>query len=152
MSADVSMDLLVAQMKSIGLNVVFEEMEFNTMLAKRANTGPVDQGGWSIFPTWGQGIDSANPLTNQYMSAQCYPTAFPGWACDPKLEELRATFAKTVDLDARKKIAEQIQLQSLKLVPIVPTGQFFQPVAYSKKLSNVGEGPYAFTFWGVKKN
>ena len=45
------------------------------------------------------------------------------------MEKLRTDWTRALDDGERKKIAEQIQLEAVKLVPIVPLGQFTVPGA-----------------------
>src|SRR5262249_41483623 len=73
--------VLTQELKSIGVNVVEQQMDFNTMLSRRLNAGSVDEGGWSIIPLWSFGPDLANPLTSQMLTAPCAIKGWPGWAC-----------------------------------------------------------------------
>ena len=52
---------------------------------------------------------------------------------------------------ARKKLADEIQISAYKLVPYVPIGQWFAPVAYSPRVSGVLSVPGSTVFWNIKK-
>lgn len=127
-------DVAVQQLRQIGINVDEQIMEWGTMLTRRTNSGPPDQGGWNILLVWSPGLDLANPITSYAMTAPCTRTGWPGWACDKELESLRGQWAAAGDDATRKALAEKIQLQALNLVPIVPLGQFYLPTAYRNNL------------------
>jgi peptide/nickel transport system substrate-binding protein len=84
------------------------------------------------------------------MTAPCAKTGWPGWACDPALEKMRDAYGRELDPAQRKVIADQIQREVANFVPIVPLGQFFQPVAYRTSLSGVMEVPIP-VMWNVEK-
>lgn len=142
--------VLVAELKSIGVNVDDQEMEFNAMLSRRNTTATTDKGGWNIIPLWSFGPDLANPLTSQMMTAPCTLTGWPGWACDAKLEQLRDDWAAAPTPEKRREVDQQIQLEAVNLAATIPLGQFYQPLAYSKNLSGMLSAPY-FVWWNVAK-
>ena len=49
----------------VGMNVEYVATDWGTMLQRRNNRGPVDQGGWSCFATGWEGLDHMNP-SNHY--------------------------------------------------------------------------------------
>jgi peptide/nickel transport system substrate-binding protein len=142
--------VLVAELRAIGVNVDEQSMDFNTMLTRRLNSGPPDKGGWNIIPLWSFGPDLANPLTSQMLTAPCKIVGWPGWACSPKLEQLRDDWASAPDEKSRKAIAEEIQREAIRLAATIPLGQFYQPVAHRKALSGFLQAPYPI-MWGVEK-
>lgn len=143
--------VLVQELKSIGMNVEEEQIEFNTMLKRRLNSGPVEEGGWSIIPLWSFGPDLANPLTSQMLTAPCEVKGWPGWACDPELEKLVDEWASAPDPETKEEKALAIQREAADLTATIPLGEFFQPAAYSKKLENMLTAPYP-VMWNVKKS
>jgi peptide/nickel transport system substrate-binding protein len=140
----------IARMKAIGLNVDVQTMEWSVMLARRLKTDPPDQGGWSVMHTYAPALDLLNPVAAYVLTAPCAKTGWPGWACDPQMEQLRDAYGRELDPAKRKEIAEQIQLEAVKLVPIVLLGQFFQPVAYRTNLVGMLEVPVP-VMWNVDK-
>jgi peptide/nickel transport system substrate-binding protein len=142
--------VLAQELQQIGVNVDVQQMDYNTLLSKRRNSGPIDQGGWNLLPIWAFGPNQMNPLTNSSLSATCdEKTAYPGWACSPALEQLRTKWAGAPQ-DQRKELGEQIQKTGLDTVVTVPLGQFYQPVAYRNALSGILQTPY-FAMWNVEK-
>jgi peptide/nickel transport system substrate-binding protein len=142
--------VLVQELKSIGMNVVEEQIEFNTMLKRRLNSGPVEDGGWSIIPLWSFGPDLGNPLTSQMLTAPCEVKGWPGWACDPKLEQLVDEWAAAPNDDVKREKALDIQREAADLSATIPLGEFFQPAAYSKKIEGMLSAPYPI-MWNIKK-
>jgi peptide/nickel transport system substrate-binding protein len=45
----------------------------------------------------------------------------------------------------------QVQESAYKMVPYVPFGQWFQPVAHSPRLKGLLAVPGVMTFWNVEK-
>ena len=96
-----------------------------------------DKGGWNIEPLWSPGLDlKQSHFRNYLLTAPCAIKGYPGWACDPDLEKLVDEWSAAPP-DQQKAIAEKIQTQAIKLVPGVPVGQFYQPIAYRKQLSGI---------------
>jgi peptide/nickel transport system substrate-binding protein len=137
-------------LRQIGMNVEVQAMDWSTLTSRRAKKDPIDQGGWNIFHTYATGADSASPVSNIGISGGCVERAWFGWPCDEKIEELRNAFALEGDPAKRKMIVEELQRQIYKTVPNILYGQFFQPVAYSTKLSGVLVSPVPF-FWNIEK-
>ncbi|MGE0225259.1 MAG: ABC transporter substrate-binding protein, partial [Acetobacteraceae bacterium] len=133
----------------LGLNVDFQPMDWGSVVARRANRGPVDQGGWSTFNTALDGMTINNPGSNFALRGSGSKAWF-GWPDDPKLESLRAAWFDAPDLKSQKAIAEQVQLQALETVPYVPLGQIFQPTAFRSDIQGIVKGPFAL-FWNVNR-
>lgn len=143
-------DVAIEELKSIGLNVDVQTLEWAALLQRRLKTDPPSTGGWNLYATYTPWIDLVNPITNYVMQAPCAKTGWPGWACDPDLEKFRDQWAREADSAKRKGFAEQIQTQSAKLVPIALLGQFFTPVAYRASLKGYLPTPIP-VMWNVEK-
>ncbi len=142
--AEVTADML----KKIGLNVDAQAMDWATAVQRRANAGPADQGGWSIFQTSWAGLDQFNPAGHIFLRANGRNAA-PGWPSSDKLEALRAEWFAATDLDAQKAVCEKIQLQAFQDVPYIPLGQTLPPTAYRADLTGVLDG--LPLFWNVRR-
>ena len=140
----------IEKLRAIGLNLDVQTMEWSVMLQRRFRTEAPEAGGWNIWHTYSPGLDLANPVTSYAMTAPCAKTGWPGWACSPELEKLRDAYGREQDPVKRKAIAEQIQLEAVRLVPVVPLGQFFQPTAYRTNLAGVLEVPIP-VMWNIEK-
>jgi len=137
-------------MAKIGINVDYVATDWGTMLQRRSNKGPLDQGGWSCFNTGWEGADQMDPA-NHYATRGNgnEPSAWPGWCVDQKLEDLRDAWFAAPDLAGQQAICRDLQVRAMEVVPSIPLGQFIQPTAYRTNVTGVSKGfP---VFWGVKK-
>jgi peptide/nickel transport system substrate-binding protein len=138
-------------LKKAGVNVQLDAMDWGTLVTRRTKKDPVAQGGWSIFFTSNGGLEGSNPAFNISTSAGC-DKAWWGWPCDPKLEELRSQWALATTLDARKKIAQEIQVRATEDVIYIPWGVWRSPSAMRSSLKNMLKVPDSIIFWNVEKN
>jgi peptide/nickel transport system substrate-binding protein len=142
-------DVAADMMSQSGMNVDYVATDWGTMLQRRNNKGPTDQGGWNCFFTGWEGVDHMNPSNHYAIRGNGNePSGWPGWCVSPKLEALRNAWFDAPDEAEQKKICLDMQLQCLADVPSIPLGQFFQPTAYRNRLTGVLNG-FA-TFWNVR--
>ena len=140
--ADVGADML----RRIGMNVDYQAMDWGTLLTRRANKAPVDQGGWSLFFTFSAGADMATPA-GQLMIRGTGEQAWFGWPTDLELERLRDAWFAAPGLAEQQQVARDLQARVFETVPFVPLGQYFQPTAYRKTVHGMLDG-FA-TFWNI---
>ncbi len=134
--------------KQAGMNVDYQMMDWGTVVGRRAKKDPPDQGGWNVFFTGWNGIDMFNPAGHLSLRGNGADSWF-GWPTAPKLEELRGAWLDAQDAETQKKIAIEIQKQVFVDVPYIPLGQYFQPIAFKKTLTDILTGfPI---FWNVKR-
>ena len=124
-------------------------MDWGTLVTRRASMEPIDKGGWNIFATGWVGADLLDPGGNPALRTNGKKSHF-GWPSDDKIEELRAQWLKATTVDARKKLAAEIQTRAFEIVPYIPTGQWTPKTAYRKNLKGVVQAP-AFLMWNVEK-
>jgi peptide/nickel transport system substrate-binding protein len=123
-------------------------MDWGTVVGRRAKKDPPDQGGWNVFFTGWNGIDMFNPAGHLSLRGNGADSWF-GWPTAPKLEELRSAWLDAQDAETQKKIAVELQKQVLIDVPYIPLGQYYQPIAFKKTLTDIVTGfPM---FWNVKR-
>ena len=84
---DVTADLL----KKLGMNVELQDIDWGTVVQRRASKNPIDQGGWSIFHTWWPSDSILNPVVSAIIRGQGDRGWF-GWFSDPKIESLTTDF------------------------------------------------------------
>jgi peptide/nickel transport system substrate-binding protein len=142
--------LAAERMRAAGLAVDLQYMDFATMMSRRNRKDSPQEGGWNIFPMWSYGFELDNPIASVALSTNCTDGSYAGWACSPRIEELKNAWARENDPDKRRAIVEDIQKQAAELVPIVPVGQFFAPIAYRTNVSNFLQTPVP-VFWNVEK-
>ena len=138
-------------LKRAGVNVQLDTMDWSTLVTRRTKKDPAGQGGWSIFFTSNGGLEASNPAFNISTAANC-EKAWWGWPCDPKLEALRSDWALATTLEARKKIAQQIQVVATEDVVYIPWGVWKTPSAMRTSLKNMLKVPDSIVFWNVEKD
>ena len=143
--------LLAQRLRAIGVTVQLQQMDFAAMAARRANRNPPDQGGWHIGMSYWPGLNIADPVGNVPMQASC-ERAWPGWPCDRELQAMIDRYPETTDEAARRNLVAEIQQAAYgRVVPYVPIGQWFAPIAHSPKLKGVIGAPGAMVLWNIEK-
>jgi peptide/nickel transport system substrate-binding protein len=143
--------MLAQRLRGIGVNVQLQAMDFAAMASRRANRNPPAQGGWHIGMTYWPGLNISDPVGNVPLQASC-ERAWPGWPCDSELQAMIDRFPATIDGTQRKELAAAIQRRAYeRVVPYVPIGQWFAPIAYSAKLDGVIGVPGAMVLWNIVK-
>lgn len=134
--------------RRIGMPVDMPMADWGTVVGRRAKKDPVAQGGWNVFYTGWSGTDMFNPIGHLSLRGNG-ANAWFGWPTLPRIEELRQAWIDAPDPATQKSLAVEIQREVLKEVPYIPLGQYFQPVAVRKSLTDLVTGfP---VFWGVKR-
>lgn len=145
-----SASLVTSQvLRDMGFDVEVQAMDWSTLTSRRAETKPVEEGGWNIFHTYSTGADVQSPVTNSAISGGGKDRAWFGWPEDAKMEELRDDFARATDPAKQKEIAIEIQKRAFETIPYVNYGQWFQPVTWRKGLEGVLVSPVPF-FWNIE--
>jgi peptide/nickel transport system substrate-binding protein len=141
---DVGVDML----QKAGIAVDPRYMDWGSMLGLLPKTGPVEEGGWSVFHSSWSGLDQFDPAVHVWIRGNGR-AASRGWPDSPRLETLRQDWLFATDDAARKRTAEDIQRQVFVDVPYIPAGQFLPRTVYQKTVTNVLRG-YAL-FWNLTK-
>ncbi len=138
------------QLEEAGFKVDLQQMDWATLLARRAKKDAPDKGGWSAFMTAFTAGDIQNPLVMSVLNATGDKGWF-GWQDDKVIEELKAKFVRASDDAERKKIAQQIQLRVVETASYVWLGQFNIPAALRSNVSGLLPGG-AQVYWNIKKD
>jgi peptide/nickel transport system substrate-binding protein len=136
-------------MERIGLKVDMQQMDWSTLVARRAKKEPPSQGGWNALLTAAASVDIVNPLVNSMTNAACDGAWF-GWACDSRLVELRTEFARATDPAKQKEIVEAIQLRIVEYPTHIFLGEWNQPIARRTSISGNIESAVT-VFWNIEK-
>jgi peptide/nickel transport system substrate-binding protein len=115
--------MAVQTLKSIGMNVDAQSMDWASIGARRAKKDPPEAGGWNVYVTVAGQFDVDSPITNAYLSAAC-GTPLPGWPCDKKLDELRTAWLKETNPAKRKERLDAFQVQAYEALPYINLGQY----------------------------
>jgi peptide/nickel transport system substrate-binding protein len=136
--------------RKVGLNIEVQTTDWGTVTQRRNNTGPLDKGGWSLFPSGFPSVDAGNPVLLGGLRANG-KDAWVGWPDNPKLEALRENWIDSDDAAERKRIAAAIQLECFDFVPYIPLGQYLTSGAWRNNITGQLRGP-APVFWNVEKS
>jgi peptide/nickel transport system substrate-binding protein len=131
-SCAVTADLLT----KLGMNVELAASDIASMMRRRASEEPVEKGGWSLFVTSAASVEYANPGAHLALRSDGV-VAWAGWPTDPHMEELRRAFIFAATDAARHTAAAEIEQEAFKSVPYVPLGQYIQPTAYRRAVTNL---------------
>ena len=143
-------EVTISNLREIGLNVDVQQMDLAAVFARRFKREVPEEGGWSMFHTWGFGYELGSATTNIVLNSPCDGTGYAGFACDEEMQKLRQQWSAEGDFEKRKAIGEAIQRRAAEFVHYVPVGQFFQPVAYRTSLAGVLPVPIP-VFWNIEK-
>ncbi len=140
----VTADLL----KKIGFNVDYQEMDWGTVVQRRASMEPVEKGGWSIFHTYGSSGAYSSPATSTLVRGQGKAGWFGWWQSD-KAEALTQDWLAAPDVASQKRIASEIGKLAMSEVATVPLGINFTKTAFRHRITGLLQGvaPYP---WNVR--
>jgi peptide/nickel transport system substrate-binding protein len=138
---DVAADI----MKRAGMNVEYTALDFGSVLKRRTNKNPVDQGGWNAFVGNWQGMDWLTPPGHNTLRGD---GNFPGWYISTRIEALRSQWLDAKDLTEQQRICRDIQQVAFEEVPYYPIGQYKQPTLYRNAITGVMNG--TAVFWNVR--
>lgn len=120
----------------MGVKVDLQAMDWSTLLSRRAEKKPPEEGGWNLYHIRSLSADEFNPAGDLTIVGDCN-SVVPGWYCSPRMEELRTELARTRDPARQKELVEEIQKLAYEEVPKVPLGQSVGLVAYRKNVKGV---------------
>jgi peptide/nickel transport system substrate-binding protein len=133
-----------------GFKVDMQDMDWQTLIARRANRQPPAQGGWNAFMTSWVAADILNPVSTAGLNASGEQGWF-GWFDDPRLEAMKREFAEATDLARQKRLAEDIQVYALRtLVTHGYMGQWYSLMAHRRAVTGILPGPAPY-FWHLDK-
>jgi peptide/nickel transport system substrate-binding protein len=139
------------QLEAAGFKVDFQQMDWASLLARRAKKEPPSGGGWNVFLTAWTAGDLENPLGMAMLNARGQNGWF-GWQDEPRIEQAKDKFARAATLAEKKQIAEQIQLLAMETATHAPLGQYQSPSVVRKNVSAlVPVNAGVPVLWGVKK-
>src|SRR6202166_243790 len=144
--------VVAQQLREAGFKVDVQATDWQTVVTRRTSQKPPKEGGWNMFFTNWVGADVLNPIVNFSIGGRGKNGGWFGWAEDPKIEQLKDTFARSGSPDEQKKIAAEIQKEAYDQVIYVPLGQYLAPSAWRKSLSGVLDGPATPIFWNIDKS
>ena len=146
---DAMSQVVAATLKRVGVVLNDDAMDFGTVVQRRNSREPLDKGGWSLFCTSFPALDFADPLSMP-ASRGNGAAAWYGWPTDDKIEQLRNAWIDSTSETDRKRLAADIQQESLTNAMYVPLGQYFQSGAWRSNITGHLKGQPPL-FWNVSK-
>ena len=138
------------QLEAAGFKVDMQQMDWATLVSRRAKKDTPANGGWNAFLTAWTAGDILNPLTMAMMNAAGDKGWF-GWQDDKQIEELKAKFAMATTDAEKKKLAEQLQVRAFETATHAPLGQYNNPAAVRTNITGLVPGG-AQVYYNIKKN
>ncbi len=135
--------------RKLGMNVDYVSTDWGTVNQRILTQKPVDQGGWSMYGVFVNGLDQLSPAYHNMMRGNG-KAGNPSWLSDAPLESLREAWFRAPDLAAQQAIARTMQERAVAVGAYIPCGIFFQPSAYRADLKGVPSGLPLFT--GVRRS
>jgi peptide/nickel transport system substrate-binding protein len=142
--AQVGADVL----RRIGFTVDLQALDWGTVVQRRAGRQPPDKGGWNATFTFLTGTNPSSPAGHLALRGNGDKAWF-GWPTSERLEGLRADWFDAPDLATQQQVCRDIQLQVWLDVPFIPLGQYVQPTACRRDLTDMRRG-FA-QFYGVRR-
>jgi peptide/nickel transport system substrate-binding protein len=131
--------VLTDTLKRSGLNAESATSDWGTVLQRRANRNPPDQGGWNALVVLFGGIDLANPGQHPLLRANGARAWF-GWPTSAALEAMRDAWFAAGPIEMQQQVARNIQGQFWQDLPFIPLGQYFIDSAWRRDISGVQKG------------
>lgn len=133
-----------------GLNVDLQEMDWGTMLERRTNSGPVEDGGWSIYHSAWPSIAIADPMQDTTMRGEGMD-GWAGWYESAEMERLVSEWIYAESEEERATVKRQIHELALNDVPSIPLGIYRVTMAYRADLEDVLPGSVRYP-WGIHRS
>ncbi|PWJ88155.1 MULTISPECIES: ABC transporter substrate-binding protein [Mesorhizobium] len=147
---DNASQLLAAALQKVGVNAELAPMDWGGVTTRRANKGPVENGGWSMFITSEMDFSLGNPLTDPLLTANG-DKAWYGWPNNDEYEALRRKLADVQTLEERKELARKMQAIWWDFVGDVRLGKYISPIARRKTLTGLIGVPAIVPMWNMQK-
>ena len=135
--------------QNLGLTVDYQVMDWGSLLTRRANQNPPDQGGWNAFNTLWGGLTVSNPGSSYPLRGNGKKGWF-GWPTDERLETLREAWFDAPDLAAQQASPRKSRCEAFETVPYIPLGQIFQPTAFRSDIKDIVPAAIPL-FWSVRR-
>ncbi len=138
------------QLERAGFKVDMQDMDWQTLVSRRAKKDKPSDGGWNAFMTSWVAADVLNPIGTAALNATGDKGWF-GWFKDERLEGMKQAFAEETDAAKQQAMAKDIQVYALEqLATHAYLGQWYQPMATRNSLSGILQGPAPY-FWNIEK-
>lgn len=141
--------VVAQQLRQAGFEVDMQQMDWQTLVTRRASQAAPADGGWNMFITNWLVPEISDPLSNPMLNGRGNDAWF-GWPTDEKIEELKGQYISAEDEAAQKALGEEIQQHVIDNVLLVPLGQYGFPQARTNAITDMLPTPVP-VFWNMKK-
>ncbi|HUA38206.1 MAG TPA: ABC transporter substrate-binding protein [Candidatus Sulfopaludibacter sp.] len=143
--------LIVSDLQKLGMNVIFQPIEFNTLISKMDDTYDFDciLMGWS--PTMTDPSDNMNIIKSGGFTHEWFPRQqAPSTDWEARMDYLMDAQMKTLDYTERKKDYDEVQEILAEQQPMIFTAT---PMYYAAIRSDIGNiRPSSLSYWRVSWN
>ncbi|MBS7809318.1 ABC transporter substrate-binding protein [Roseococcus pinisoli] len=136
------------RLRRIGMNVELVETDWGTVVQRRVRREPVEQGGWSIFHTFGSSLAYLNPGVSSLVKGPGANGWF-GWYESARAQELVQSWLDEVDPARQQSLANELNRLAQDDVATIPLGQFVVRTAYRRRITGLAKGSMPYP-WGVR--
>lgn len=146
-------EYLAFTLRKIGVNAELAPSDWGGVAKRRANKGPIEDGGWNMYINDWTDAEFGNPISMPVLRANG-ADAFYGWPKNDEYEVLRARWVKVETLEERKALAREMQHLAWDSVSTstLMLGQFFEPIARRKSLTGLVHFQSAYwPMWNMQK-
>jgi peptide/nickel transport system substrate-binding protein len=141
-------EVMADMLKRLDVNTNLVITDWGTVIARRAQKSPPNQGGWQIFLSGIPGAGYTDP-TGNFIRANG-DDAFAGWPNIPEVEAEITIWYDAKTVEDEKSATRRLNKAALDHVLEVPLGFFVSHQAWRKNVTGIGQGPLPF-FWNVGK-
>jgi peptide/nickel transport system substrate-binding protein len=141
--------VIASMLTQAGMAVDDQAMDWATVQTRRVTKEPLDNGGWSLFPSVVAVAEYRDMLLTSFMRGNGKDGWF-GWPSDPRMEEIYDAWLGTVDPAEQTRLSRDYELEALQSLPFIPLGRFRQTSAWRDNVTGLLEGP-SVVFWNVTK-
>lgn len=136
------------RLRRIGMTVELADTDWGTVVQRRVRREPVEQGGWSIFHTYGSSLAYLNPAVSTLVKGTGIAGWF-GWYQSEAMNALIAQWLEAPDAARQKALADDINRLAQDDVATVPLGQFTIRTAYRRSITGLAKGSMPYP-WSVR--
>ena len=139
----VTADLL----RRLGMNVDLAESDWGTVVQRRVRQEPVEQGGWSVFHTYGSSLAYLNPAVSSLVKGPGR-TGWFGWYESPRMQELVQSWMDAPDAAASEVARGRHQQAGAGRRGDDPARPVLHPHRLPEVRHRAGEGQHALPLGG----
>jgi len=143
--------LIASDLEKLGMKIIFQPIEFNTLISKMDDTRDYDciLMGWSpqiTDPSGNMNIIKSSGYAHEWFPRQQTPST--DW--EARMDELMDAQMQTLDFAQRKKAYDEIQVILAEQSPMIPT---VTPMYYAAIRSDIGNvRATALSYWRASWN